>query len=135
MQTESFLRFYTSYAEDNQEQVESAQIEAESDASATVFRVDKFVVPTDALSVFLEKMRSIQRTLRTLPGCRRAMTLNQTGNTGAFNVVTYVEWANAEAVSAAGAAMQRVFESQGFNPASFAQGLGVKADLGFYTAA
>lgn len=97
-----------------------------------VLRVDKFTVPPASLRPFLNRMRRTQRTLRTLDGCLRAMLLTQTGGTSAFNVVALVEWADAASLDAAQAFMRRRFDEIGFDPAAFAQGLGVQADLGFY---
>jgi hypothetical protein len=41
------------------------------DLAATVFRVDKFVVPAASLPAFFAKMREIQQVVRQMPGCRR----------------------------------------------------------------
>jgi hypothetical protein len=97
-----------------------------------VLRVDKFTVPPQALRPFLNRMKRTQRTLRTLDGCLRAMPLTQTGGASGFNVVALVEWADTASLDAAQAFMRRRFEEIGFDPAAFAQGLGVQADLGFY---
>lgn len=97
-----------------------------------VLRVDKFTVPVDALRPFLNRMKRTQRTLRTLDGCLRAMLLTQTGGASGFNVVALVEWADAAAMESAQVFMRQRFDEIGFDPAAFAQGLGVRADLGFY---
>jgi hypothetical protein len=97
-----------------------------------VLRVDKFSVPPEAMRPFLNRMKRTQRTLRTLDGCLRAMLLTQTGGASGFNVVALVEWADAASLDAAQAFMRRRFEETGFDPAAFAEGLGVQADLGFY---
>ena len=111
----------------------AVSITTSSPASAPVFRIDKFVVPTAALPAFLEKMRQIHHTVRALPGCVRDSVLTQTGGTGLFNVVHLVEWVNAEAVAAAQVVMQRQFALEGFNPNAFFVGeLGAQADLGLY---
>lgn len=97
-----------------------------------VLRVDKFTVPPQALRPFLNRMKRTQRTLRTLDGCLRAVLLTQTGGSSGFNVVALVEWADTASLAAAQAFMRRRFEEIGFDPAAFAQSLGVQADLGFY---
>ena len=102
------------------------------DSSATVFRVDKFIVPAPVLSAFVDQMHQIQRTLRTLPGCLRAMVLTQTGGAGEFNALTVVEWANDDAVAAAQQTVQKKFAEDGFDPKAFVQSLGVRGDLGVY---
>lgn len=101
-------------------------------SSAPVFRIDKFVVPTETLAAFIAQMQRVQQTLRTLPGCLRAHVLNQTGGAGEFNVVTLVEWANAEAVASAAVFVKQKFAEEGFDPVAFTKNAGVRSDLGFY---
>ena len=104
--------------------------------STPVFRIDKFAVSQDALPAFLDKMLHIQRAVRVLPGCIRDSVLTQTGGAGKFNVVHLVEWVNADAVTAAQAAMQKTFAAEGFDPAAFfVRELGAQADLGLYVSA
>lgn len=100
--------------------------------SACVFRVDKFVVPVAALHTFIEQMHHIQGLLRGQPGCQRDLLLTQTGGGAEFNVVRIIEWASAQAVADATAVVQKKFADEGFDPAAFANGLGVRTDLGFY---
>ncbi|WP_066702733.1 antibiotic biosynthesis monooxygenase [Curvibacter delicatus] len=107
-------------------------IRPSSNPSAPVFRVDKFVVPADALPAFIEQVRRTQQALGVLPGCRQNLVLTQTGGPGEFNVVTLVEWANTQAIAAATAAMQQKYAEEGFDPSAFMRGLGVRADLGLY---
>lgn len=100
--------------------------------SSSVFRVDRFVVPAEALPAFLDKVRGTQRTLDTLAGCRQNLVLSRTGGGGEFNVVTVVEWASAEAMAAAQVVMQRKYAEEGFEPGAFMHSLGVRADMGVY---
>lgn len=109
--------------------------ESSASTSAPVFRVDKFVVPAEALPTFIEQMQHIQRAVRSLPGCQRDLLLTQTGGAGEFNVVRMIEWASAQAVAAAVEVMQKKFADEGFDPAAFVQRLGVRADLGLYSKA
>ena len=100
-------------------------------SSTPVFRIDKFVVPTDARPAFIAQMQRIQETLRSLPGCRRTLVLDQTGGTGEFNVLTLVEWANEAAV----VFVKKKFTDEGFDPAAFTRNAGVRSDQGFYAVA
>lgn len=138
MHIENFLKFHTAYVMDKVPahfpQERSRTSEPQADTLTAVFRIDKFMVPADALSAFIEKMTQIQSTLRTLPGCLRVLTLKQTGGAGEFNVVTFVEWANAGAVRNATSTMQKKFADDGFDPALFTKSLKVRGDLGFYDA-
>ena len=98
-----------------------------------VFRVDKFVVPADALPAFIERMQHIQRSVRALPGCRRDLLLTQSGGAGEFNVVRWIEWADAQAIADAQLVIQKQFAEEGFDPTQFfVQELGARADLGLY---
>lgn len=100
--------------------------------SASLHRIDKFVVPPDVVPAFVAQMQRIQQTLRSLPGCLRQMVLTQNGGPGEFNVITLVEWDSAEAVAHAQRIVQRQFAEEGFNPAEFVRAHGIRADLGFY---
>jgi len=102
---------------------------------ASIFRIDKFVVPADVRPAFIAQMQRIQATLRTLPGCQRTLVLDQTGGTGEFNVLTVVEWANAEAVASAAAVVKKKFADEGFDPVAFTRDAGVRSDQGFYAVA
>ncbi|MET0350255.1 MAG: antibiotic biosynthesis monooxygenase [Rhizobacter sp.] len=104
-------------------------------SSATVFRIDKFVVPTEVRPAFIAQMQRIQETLRTLPGCQRTLVLEQTGGAGEFNVLTLVEWANEEAVASASAFVKQKFADEGFDPVAFTRNAVVRSDQGFYAVA
>ena len=104
-------------------------------SSAPVFRIDKFVVPTDVRPAFIAQMQRIQETLRSLPGCRRTLVLDQTGGTGEFNVLTLVEGANEAAVASAAVFVKKKFADEGFDPAAFTRNAGVRSDQGFYAVA
>lgn len=107
--------------------------ESSTSSSGSVFRVDKFAVPVDALPSFMERLHQTKRALDALPGCRQNLVLTQTAGPGEFNVVTVVEWASGEAIASAHAVMQRKYAEEGFDPAAFIERLGVKADLGLYS--
>jgi heme-degrading monooxygenase HmoA len=103
--------------------------------TTSVYRVDKFAVPPDALPAFLERVRHIDRLLATQPGCKQHLVLTQTQGPGEFNVVTIVEWADAAAMAAAVVAVQAHYAREGFNPPSFMKSLGVRGDLSVYRTA
>ncbi|MEO6018090.1 MAG: antibiotic biosynthesis monooxygenase [Polaromonas sp.] len=104
-------------------------------ATTSVFRVDKFVVPAASLTPFVQQIQHVQRTLGTLPGCRQKHVLTQTGGPSEFNVITVVEWADAQALAAAQAAVQKQLADEGFDVASFRRRLDVRGDSGFYAPA
>jgi heme-degrading monooxygenase HmoA len=65
---------------------------AHSFGESSVYRVDKFIVPEDALAEFLLRVRDTQTILRQQPGFIRAVILQQSDGPGKFNIVTFVEW-------------------------------------------
>lgn len=109
--------------------------ESSAPASTSVFRIDKFVVPSQSISAFVERIHHIQRTLGGLPGCLQKHVLTQEGDSSEFDVVTVVEWASADAVAAAQAGVQKQLASEGFDLLAFRKKLGVRGDSGFYRAA
>jgi len=105
---------------------------APANHAASIFRIDRFVVPAGALPAFMERLRFTQQTLDDVPGCRQNLVLQQEDRPGEFNIITLVEWSDAEAIAAAKAAMQAKYAEEGFDPAAFIQKLGVQADMGIY---
>jgi heme-degrading monooxygenase HmoA len=103
--------------------------------SNSLFRVDKFAVPTASLSAFLARVHNVDCLVATQPGCRQNLVLTLTEGPGEFNVVTIVEWASAEAMARAKATMQAYYASEGFDPPSFMKSLGVRGDLSVYSRA
>ena len=101
-------------------------------ASASVFRVDTFVVPADALPTFIEQVRRIQQMLSSVPGRQQNLVLTQTEGSREFNVMTLVGWVSTEAMVAAKAVMQGRYAEEGFDPPAFMQRLGVRANIGLY---
>ena len=101
-------------------------------ASASVFRVDKFVVPAASLDVCITRMRYVHAILVGLPGLLQRHILTQTGGDGEFNVVTLLEWSDADAVTAAVAHVQKRFADDSFDPKKMVAELDIRADQGFY---
>lgn len=106
--------------------------ESSSRASTSVFRIDKFVVPSQSISAFVERIHHVQRMLGELPGCLQKHVLTQTGDSSEFDVVTVVEWASADAIAAAQAVMQEQLAREGFDLQAFRKKLGVRGDSGMY---
>ena len=102
-------------------------------ASATpVFRLDHFAVPTAAMPAFVERLRYTQQALDGMPGCKQNLVLTRIGASGEYDIATLVEWESADAVAAAKAAMQQRYAEEGFDPAAFMRGLGIRADMANY---
>src|SRR5580704_2637926 len=103
--------------------------------AAPLFRVDRFVVPENAVSVFMERLRRTQRSLDAMPGCRQNLVLTRSSGPGRFSVITLVEWESEAAITAAQEAMRSHYADEGFNPGEFMQALDIQADLGLYRSA
>jgi heme-degrading monooxygenase HmoA len=100
--------------------------------STSVFRIDKFVVPSQSISAFVERIHHVQRMLGEQPGCLQKHVLTQTGDSSEFDVVTVVEWASADAVAAARLVMEKQLAGEGFDIQAFRKKLGVRGDSGMY---
>lgn len=103
-----------------------------TDASQSVYRVDKFIVPAEALDEFMARVVMIKDMLEAMPGCRQNLVLEQVGGPGAFNVVTFVEWQDAQALENAKAAVTARYKEMNFNPQEIISRLGVTADIANY---
>ncbi len=110
-----------------------SQLTSPANADA-VFRIDKFIVPAAAMPAFIDRLRRTREALSALPGCRQNLVLTQTGGPGRFNVITFVEWADVNAIAGAQETMKRAYAEEGFDPTAFMQGLGVQGDIGNYRA-
>lgn len=106
----------------------------EATQTASIFRVDKFVVPEAAREKFVERLRTIQALLDGLEGCLQNLVLEQISGPGTFNFVTIVEWASPEAMENARKIAAAEYARTNFDPQAFMQQLGITADMGNYGA-
>ena len=100
--------------------------------SASLFRIDRLAVPAASMGPLLEQVERNQARLRAQPGCRQAHALVRTADAEGFNLLTVVEWADAQSMTAAKAVMDALHAAEGFDPGTFRQGLGVRTDSGVY---
>jgi len=103
-------------------------------SSSPVYRVDKFIVPAAARDEFMARVAMIKDLLQEMPGCRQNLVLEQVAGPGAFNVVTFVEWQDAEALENAKAAVTARYREMNFNPQDLIARLGITADMANYGA-
>ncbi len=82
---------------------------------ASVFRVDKFVVPPASIPAFMDRLRRRNRILGGLGGCKQNLVLTQTGGPGEFNIVILVEWEDAEMMANAKSHMDALYAQERFN--------------------
>jgi hypothetical protein len=100
--------------------------------TASTFRIDRFDVPRPALEPFMARLRITQRLLDERAGCRQNLVLVDTEEGETVAVVTIVEWADADAMAAARAAMQSHYAREGFEPGAFLRELGIRPDMRAY---
>ena len=100
--------------------------------SESIYRVDKFVVPSSAQEEFLDRVRRTHAFLKAQPGFLQDCVLEQFSGPGEFNIVTTVEWASQEAFENASAVVSARYREMNFNPQETLARLGIKADLANY---
>lgn len=100
--------------------------------NASLFRVDKFVVPAAVRETFLEGVRSIHQLIGAQPGCVQSHVLEQVGGPGEFNFVTIVEWADAQRMEAARRVITAHQEQAGIDVEAFRARYGIRADVAAY---
>jgi len=97
-----------------------------------VFKVDRFVVPAAAREEFLERARAIRDFLDTQDGCLKNVVLEQPSDSNNSNVITIVEWRDADAFAKARAAAAARYAVTGFKPEELMARLGIKAEIANY---
>lgn len=97
-----------------------------------VYRLDKFTIPNNAREEFLNKIKEINLVLKSQPGFVQDFLLELSLNEKEFNLVTLVEWENAECIEGARSAVMALHETSKFNPQETMARLGIRAEMGTY---
>ncbi|WEK50029.1 MAG: antibiotic biosynthesis monooxygenase [Candidatus Kaistia colombiensis] len=105
---------------------------AASMPAGPLYRVDKFIVPAAGRDEFLARVHETHAVLRRQEGFLQDMILEQQSGPGAFNVVTVVEWVNAEVVGRVGEAVAKRHAEMGFDRNEMIVRLGITADIASY---
>ncbi|AZO69214.1 MAG: antibiotic biosynthesis monooxygenase [Mesorhizobium sp.] len=100
--------------------------------SGSVFRVDKFVVPSEAREEIIAKVRMTHELLRQQKGFVQDFLLEQFSGPGEFNLVTIVEWESQAAIDNVVPIVKAAHEHIAFNPQETIARLGVRADIANY---
>ena len=98
-----------------------------------LYRVDRFIVPAAGRDEFLARVRDTHAVLRRQDGFLQDMILERQSGPGAFNIVTVVEWVNAEVVGRVGEAVAKRHAELGFDRNELIARLGITADIANYT--
>lgn len=102
--------------------------------SEHVFRIDSFAVPDEALDTFRRNADKTLSLLRQQPGFVRDQVFERVSGPGRFNIVTVVEWMNAEAQAPAAAQVQALHRALGFDGQAFTQQHGIDESKASYVA-
>ncbi|MCX5578016.1 antibiotic biosynthesis monooxygenase [Kaistia terrae] len=103
-----------------------------STPSSPLYRVDRFIVPANGRDEFLARVHDTHAVLRQQDGFLQDMILEQQSGPGAFNIVTVVEWANAEVVGRVSEAVAKRHAEIGFDRHEMIARLGITADIASY---
>jgi heme-degrading monooxygenase HmoA len=98
----------------------------------SVFRIDRFVVPPAAEAEFLAAVRETNTVFEAMDECLQLHVLKQDGESGGYNYITVAEWASADAIPEARAAVAVKHKSMNLNPQELFIRLNIKAELGYY---
>jgi heme-degrading monooxygenase HmoA len=90
--------------------------------------IDTFVVPPESQSKFLERTRTVQSFLKTLPGFVEGFLYERTDGPSRFNFVTTAVWESEAAFENAKKAVAAEFQRLGFNPQEIVKKLGIETE-------
>jgi heme-degrading monooxygenase HmoA len=94
--------------------------------------IDKFIVPEESKSAFLEAVRTSVSFLKTLPGFVEGFVYEKTDGDSPHNVMTTAVWANEEAFTNARRSVAEEFQKRGFNPQEIMKRLKVETERAVY---
>jgi len=77
--------------------------------------IDTFIVPEESQAAFLERSRTVQRFLKTLPGFVEGFLYEKTSGDGRHNFITTAVWESDAAYENAKKAVAAEFQRLGFN--------------------
>jgi steroid delta-isomerase-like uncharacterized protein len=97
--------------------------------------IDKFIVPAEAKTEFLERVTINRNFIRVLPGFVEDAAYERTDESGNLIFITIAVWQNEDSLKTAKEAVQAEYKKQGFNPAQMFDRLNIKIDRGIYTEA
>ena len=90
--------------------------------------IDTFVVPPESQSKFLERTRTVQSFLKTLPGFVEGFLYERTDGPSRFNFVTTAVWDSDAAFENAKKAVAAEFQRLGFSPQEIVKKLGIETE-------
>ena len=107
-------------------------IEADTNATPPMYRVDKFAVPAGARDEFLERATQALQLLKAERGFVQGFFLEQRSTPETYDFMTFVEWASHEDVERVTATVEKHYKDLGYDPQARLETLGIKAERGRY---
>jgi heme-degrading monooxygenase HmoA len=98
----------------------------------SVYRIDRFVVPTAAREEFLKNIARVHAVLREQRGFIWDAILESDAGPSEFNIITIAEWENAEVMEPAKAAVMTSHRAANFDPQEMFRRLDIRMELGNY---
>jgi heme-degrading monooxygenase HmoA len=93
--------------------------------------IDKFIVPEESRTAFLEASRKIQGVLKTLPGFVEGFVYEKRGGAG-HDIMTTAVWETEDAYNNAKNAMAAQLQRLGLNPQDIMRRLKAQVERGIY---
>ena len=97
-----------------------------------LYRIDTFVLPEPARRKFVEVSRCTIEVLRTQPGFVRHQWFEKISGAGSVDVVTIVEWRDAQSIKSAAQAVRTLHAEMSFDAAAFARMHGILESKAVY---
>lgn len=94
--------------------------------------IDKFAVPEESKTKFLEEVRKSAAFLRTLPGFVEGFIYERTDGESRNNILTSAVWKDEEAFVNAKKSAAEGFKKIGFNPQEIMKKLNVEIERSVY---
>jgi len=94
--------------------------------------VDKFVIPEESKTQFLERARTVQSFLKTLPGFVEGFLYELKEGEGRHNFMTTAVWENEEVFENAKKAVAAEFQKRGVDPREAVKKLNVQSERAVY---
>lgn len=94
--------------------------------------IDKFVVPSNTVEEFIQRMNYNRNFLKTIPGFINDSVYERREENGNLNIITIAIWENEAILNKAKELVQEEYKRIGFNPAEMIERLNITMERGIY---
>jgi len=102
------------------------------DPGERIHFIDKFIVPRQGITEFMDRVYINRNFIRTLPGFIRDDAYERTDSDGNLIYITVAVWEDQEALNNAKKSVQAEYQKQKFDMAEMFQRLNITMDRGIY---